>query len=191
MLGRRCSWRMWLVGGGSRRRKRVCVRGRAAARCCACVLRVRCSAVMSCGARRAPRKLARCRGWCTPRGRRAGRSAVTTAVLRKVAVARMLAAAAAAAPARISHNNLPACITIPGKTTGCASCAAHASVFGLAFWGGAWGGASFRPTALNPINSGRDSGPELADSDLLLAKLKSFSYPQLQLSLTLVSSRYM
>jgi hypothetical protein len=62
VLGRRCSWRMWLVGGGSRRRKRVCVRGRAAARCCACVLRVRCSAVMSCGARRAPRKRARCRG---------------------------------------------------------------------------------------------------------------------------------
>ena len=52
VLARRCSWRMRLVGGSSRRRKRVCARGRAAARCCACVLRVRCSAVMSCGARR-------------------------------------------------------------------------------------------------------------------------------------------
>ena len=157
VLARRCSWRMRLVGGSSRRRKRVCARGRAAARCCACVLRVRCSAVMSCGARR---RLAseRDAGGGTPRGRRAGRSAVTTAVLRKVAVARMLAAAAAAAPARISHNNLPACITIPGKTTGCASCAAHASVFGLVFWGGAWGGASFRPTALNPSNSRATQG---------------------------------
>ena len=51
----------------------------------------------------------------------------------------------------------------------------EASVFGWALWGGAWGGAFFRPWALNPCNSGRDSGPELADSDLLLAKLKSFS----------------
>ena len=110
VLGRRCSWRMWLVGGGSRRRKRVCVRGRAAARCCACVLRVRCSAVMSCGARRAPRKRVRCRGGGTPRGRRAGRSAVTTAVLRKVAVARLLAAAAAAVRATLRHNNLAGCI---------------------------------------------------------------------------------
>mgnify|MGYP007078163264 CR=1 FL=1 len=110
VLGRRCSWRMRLVGGGSRRRKRVCVRGRAAARCCACVLRVRCSAVMSCGARRAPRKRARCRGGGTPRGRRAGRSAVTTAVLRKVAVARLLAAAAAAVRATLRHNNLAGCI---------------------------------------------------------------------------------
>ena len=59
---------------------------------------------------RAPRKRARCRGGGTPRGRRAGRSAVTTAVLRKVAVARLLAAAAAAVRATLRHNNLAGCI---------------------------------------------------------------------------------